>query len=145
MEKITIIKKDNYLVLIKNSIGGTTWRQAYGLINGRKKNLTQNGDLACAYFVSSILKIFDLIGNLHLTVTGTIKDLENSGWEKITKNKISPGDIIIWQAKNNHQHIGFYLGDKKAVSNDSKTGKIKSHHYTFKNQREIEEVWRHKI
>jgi len=95
MEKITIIKKDNYLVLIKNSIGGTTWRQAYGLINGRKKNLTQNGDLACAYFVSSILKIFDLIGNLHLTVTGTIKDLENSGWEKITKNKISPGDIII--------------------------------------------------
>ena len=145
MDQIIILKKDNYLALIKNSVSSTAWRDAYGLINKKKKNLTQSGDLACAYFVSSILKIFNLIKNLHLTVDGVINDLKNSGWKKVTKNKIFPGNVIIWEEKNDHRHIGFYLGQGQAVSNDSKIRKIKSHHYTFNGQREIETVWQHKI
>src|SRR3989344_1649575 len=116
MEKIIILKKDNYLALIKNSVSSTAWRDAYGLINKKKKNLTQKGDLSCAYFVSSILKIFDLIKNLHLTVDGAANDLKNSGWKKISQKKIAAGDVIVWQKKNNHQHIGFYLGRDRAVS-----------------------------
>lgn len=145
MKKTVILKKESYLALIKNSAGSTSWRDVYGLTNKNKKNLTQKGDLSCAYFVSAILKIFDLLKNLHLTVDGAISDLKKSGWEKVTKNKISAGDIIIWQEKNNHRHIGFYLGRQKAISNDSKARKIKIHHYTFNGRREIETVWKHKI
>ena len=88
MPKIKILKKDTYLALIKNSVNSCAFKDVYGEINNKKKNLTKNGDLSCAYFVSSVLKIFDLIGSLHLTVSGVIKDIEKYGWKKIAKSKI---------------------------------------------------------
>lgn len=145
MPVIRILKKDTYLAMVKNSLNSYAFKDVYGQINNKKKNITQNGDLSCAYFVSSILKLFDLTKNTHLTVDGTTSDLINSGWKKINLNKISAGDIIIWQEDKKHKHIGFYIGDNQAISNNSKSKKIKKHHYTFNNKRKIEEVLHIKI
>lgn len=131
--------------MIKNSPGSRLFSDVYGQASSQPENLTKKGELSCAYFVSSILKIFDLIGAVHLTVSGTITDLQKTGWKRITKNIISAGDIIVWSEKNQHRHIGFYIGGGQAVSNNSKSRKIAKHHYTFQDKRKIEEIFSLKI
>jgi len=137
---------ENYLTFIKRSVDSEIWRHVYAEVDGEKKDIVENGNLSCAIFVSSILKIFDLIESLHTTVNGTIKDLEKSGWQQIAEPKI--GAILIWEkvdfSENNfHKHIGFYVGENLAVSNDFKTGKIILHHFTFDNQRKMEKIFFH--
>lgn len=145
MSKIKILKLETYLAVINNSVNSSSFKDIFGKINNKKVNLTKNGHLSCAYFVSAILKLFGLIDDIHLTVDSTVLDLQNYGWKKINLTKIDSGDIIIWKDKDGHKHIGFYIGNNQAVSNSSKLGKIKKHHYTFNNKREIEKVFHIKI
>ncbi|NCN07733.1 hypothetical protein GW933_03495 [Candidatus Falkowbacteria bacterium] len=145
MVSIKLLKKDNYLAMIKNSLNSRAYSDIFITNNNHKKNITKNGSLSCAYFVSSILKIFNLIDDLHLTVAGTISELKSKNYQSITKNKILPGDIIVWSEKNKHEHIGFYIGNSQAISNSSKLKKIKKHHYTFNKQRVIEKIFRPKL
>lgn len=150
--KIIPLVKDTYLAVIKNSVGSKTWRNFYAKVNNQKTDIMKDGDLSCAYFVSSVLKLFNLIIEIHGTVDGTIRDLEKTGWRKIKDPKV--GSVLVWEAKEgknneNHKHIGFYLGDDVAISNSSKSGKIAEHHFTFgtKNSRPIraiEAIYTHK-
>ena len=144
-EKIIILEKENYLAVIKNSVDSRMFQNVYALVNSKKTDLTKKGNLSCALYVSSILKVFDLIKNIHLTVDSTIENMKKSGWQEVKLSKIKPGDIIVWAEKNNHQHIGFFIGNKKAVSNNSKTKKIANHHFTFNGQRKIEKILTHKL
>ena len=144
-KKIIILEKENYLSIIKSSINSQIFQNVYALIDGKKKNLTQKGDLSCAFYVSSILKLFNLIENIHLTVDSTTEDIKKHGWREIKSSKIKKGDIIIWEENNNHKHIGFYIGNRKSISNNSKTKKIAIHHFTFNNKRKIEKVLTHKL
>lgn len=152
------MKKDNkiepllfytYISAIKNSVGSKTYRQIFAKVNGKKVDLTENGNLSCAYFVSSLLLIFKLINEVHATVSGTVRDLEKCGWAQIKKPKV--GSILVWDKKDFgkgdlHSHIGFYIGKNEAVSNDSKKGVIEKHHFTYKNTRKIEKIfWNNKI
>ena len=79
------------------------------------------------------------MNNLHATVEGTVKDLENSGWKRIKTPK--EGSVLIWEEKNSHKHIGFYLGKNKAVSNSSEKRVPKTHHFTYNGKRKIESIW----
>lgn len=110
---------DSYLAAIHGSIGANTWRKAYAKIDGIKTEITLDGILSCAYFVSSILRMFDLIGSVHMTVEKTEKDMQESGWVKINKPK--PGAVIFWEKlmfkEGLHAHNGFYIGGGKAISN----------------------------
>lgn len=115
--------KKTYFKLIENSIGSKLWRNNYFFINNSKKSkdILENGNLSCAYYVSSILYLLKLIKDLHTTVEGTIRDLKDSGWYKIEKPK--KGAIVIWEkGKHGHKHIGFYLSKNKVISNSSKKG-----------------------
>ena len=112
---------------------------------GKKINLTKGGDLSCDLFVSSILKLFDIIPNIHLTVGSVVADLLKHQAKEVSIHKISSGDIIVWTEKNKHQHIGFYVGNFQAISNDSKLKKISKHHYTFNGKRPIEKIINIKI
>lgn len=147
-EKPVPILKDNYLAMVEGSVGSEAFRHFYAIIGGEKRDITKKGRLSCAYFVSSILKIFNLISGLHLTVTGTVKDLKRSGWIMIGQSRAPRGAVIVWESvkdqNESHRHIGFCLGRNLAVSNDSKTGKIAKHHLTFQNKRRIESIWQHK-
>lgn len=130
MSAIQPLNFESYLALVKNSVGAQNFRQLYALVDGEKKEILENGNLACAYFVSSVLVIFKWLTEMHATVEGTVRDLEKNGWQKITEPKI--GAVLVWaKNENGHGHIGFFLGEDFAVSNNSETGQIIAHHYTY--------------
>ena len=112
----------NYMTLTKASVGSKIFKNLYFKKKNKNVDILKNGDLSCAFFVSSILKIFNLVNNIHTTVNGLEKDLEKNNWEIIKKPK--PGSVIIWNVKNRKngagKHIGIYIGDNKAISNSSK-------------------------
>jgi hypothetical protein len=152
MTKIEPIIYDSYIAVIKNSVGANTWRNFYAKVDDKKVDIMQDGDLSCAFFVSSILSLFGLIKHPHTTVESTIKDMEESGWQEIKKPKI--GSVLIWEAITDskeevHRHIGFYIGNKTAISNSSKKRVPVKHHWTFgekngKPIRKIEKIFWHK-
>lgn len=78
-EKVIPLIYETYLKLIDNSVGTNMFRTMYASVNDIKQDVMRNGDLSCAFFVSSILKMFDWIEKVHATVDNTIKDLEKSG------------------------------------------------------------------
>jgi len=146
IKKVTPILADTYLAVIKNSIGSEMFRNLYAEVNGQKTDITKNGDLSCAYYVSSVLYLFKLIGEIHATVRGTIKDLEKSGWVEVGKPKA--GCVLVWKemdfdGEDRHRHIGFYIGEEKAVCNDYKLGYPTEFNWKY---REIESIlWHPKL
>jgi hypothetical protein len=141
---VVIITRDSYLAAIKNSVNTHLYRNFYAKVNNKKEDIVKNGELSCAYFVSSILVIFDLIKGIHLTVDGTEKDLKRSGWKRIKKPEI--GCVLIWVAKKykdggTHRHMGFYMGKDKAISNDHEKGSPRVHHFTYAGKRKIEAIY----
>lgn len=113
-----------YLAAIKNSVGSKFFRNMYVWNDKKRIDVLENGNLSCAYFVSTILKHFDLIKKVHSTVKNTVKDAKKSGWKITAKPKI--GNVLVYEEKyfpesgNQHMHIGFYIGNKKAISTSSK-------------------------
>jgi len=138
-----ILTYQNYCQMIKGSQGSQMFRRLYVLENNQKKDILKNGQLACAYYVSSILKIFDLISQPHATVKSTVKDILKNSWRP-TK-KLKPGNVIVWRKKENHLHIGFYLGKNRAISHcyEMKTPIV--HDYTYNKKRKIVKILTHKI
>lgn len=125
------MKRKNFLACIENSVGTRMFRTYYDA-NG--KDVMDNGNLSCAYYVSSILHLFGLIDRPHFTVKGTEFSMKNIGWYVITKPK--KGCVVIWdpilQNGNVHFHIGFYIGDGQAISNRSSLEAVGEHslHYS---------------
>lgn len=147
-QKVRPILYDTYLAIIKNSLGCNLFRNLYAKVGRKKVDITQDGVLSCAFFVSSILFLFKLIKKPHATVDKTVKDLKQSGWKRMRKPKI--GSILVWEAikfdgGDIHKHIGFYIGNKKAISNSFKVRRPVIHHWTLgikkkKPVREIEAI-----
>ena len=131
--------------MIENAAKGENWmfRSLYAEVNGKEKDILENGKLSCAIFVSSILYVFKMIKDPHATVDKTIDDMITLGWYEIEKPK--PGAILKWEKQEGHYHIGFYVGGNMAISNDSKdTGFPHKHHYTYNDTRKIEKIYWHK-
>ncbi|OGI98609.1 hypothetical protein A3H53_01160 [Candidatus Nomurabacteria bacterium RIFCSPLOWO2_02_FULL_40_10] len=123
-----------YLTLVKNSVGSKSFSNFYVLDKGKKIDVTENGRLSCAWFVSAVLSLFGFIKTPHLTVKSVEEDLLKSGWYGIKKPKV--GSVLSWEAVDFgkgefHRHIGFYIGGGKAVSNSSKLGYPVVHHWRF--------------
>lgn len=144
MTKPKLLFKESYLLMIKNSKGTKMFRDFFGEINGRKENLTKDGQRSCAFFVSSILYHFYLIRDLHLTVNGTIRDMKKAGWFKTRKPK--KGSVILWKKRRDRYHLGFYLGGKKSISNDKRkrTPIIHGLNNPHGEKRQIESFFSHK-
>ena len=129
-----ILTYKNYLKTIKNSENAKMFQSVFVLDNAKERDILRKGELSCAYYVSSILKLFDLISCQHATVKSTIEDMKENNWKETKKMK--PGNVLVWEEKefkNNekHFHIGFYLGNKIAISNSEKKKVISAHHYTY--------------
>lgn len=140
---MTLLLKDNYIQMIKNSIDSKMFKNLYMEINGEKKDITENGGLSCAYFASSILYILKLVKGVHATVSGTVKDLEDSGWIQIDEPKV--GSVLVWPETNfdgqgPHKHIGFYIGENRAISNNYKLGYPVEHDWQFNGERKVEKI-----
>ena len=149
MSKPKFDLKNTYLAIINNSLGAKIFQTVFVKRNKTKTDVCDGGRLSCAVFVSYVLKLVDLIDTAHATVTSTIVDMEKTGWYKINREKV--GSVLVWEegdTSNGHQHIGFYIGNKKAISNSSKYGVPKMHHWTYgisknKPKRQIKAMYWH--
>lgn len=148
-QKVIPIILDTYLSVIKNSVGSKMFRNFYAKVNGKRTDIMKNGELSCAFYVSSILALFEFIKEVHGTVASTVKDLKQSGWREIKRPKI--GSILVWESMDFgkdgiHKHIGFYIGNNNAISNSEKFRYPKTHHWTFVGKRKIElMLWNPKL
>ena len=156
---VKIIWNESYLKAIKNSVGSNIFRNLYATVNGKKMDIRKDGQLSCSAFVSSLLYIHKLCYDIHATAEGLIKDMELFGWKRI--NKPRPGAVILWEPlppKNRndkmylrHDHIGFYVGNNKAISNRPEKHQPMVHHWTFganngKPVRRVEKIfWNNKL
>ncbi len=149
ISKVIPLIFDTYLAVIKNSVGTKLFRNLYSAVNDKKTDITQGGELSCAFYVSSILKMFNFIKKIHATVDSTIKDLKESGWREINQPKI--GSVLVWEkidfGKGDiHKHIGFFIGHHKAISNNYQLKYPIKHHWNFNGKRKIEIIlWNPKI
>src|SRR3989338_10938142 len=74
-----------YFAVVKNSVGAGLFKNFYAKVGGKSKDIMANGELSCAFFVSSICRMFDLTKKVHGTVDNTLKDLEKFGWSRVRK------------------------------------------------------------
>ena len=128
---VVILVKESYLARIHGAAGTRMFRTLYALVDGEKKDILNQGDKSCSLFVSSVLLSFALVKAVHVTVRGTVTDMESFGWARIRNPRA--GCVVVWNAVNErgeeHEHIGFYIGSGTAVSNSSKKGVPHVHSY----------------
>lgn len=104
---------------------------------GQEFDALDGGDLSCAFFVSTVLTMAQLIDRPHATVETTLQKMQEAGWRKATEP--SAGAVVYWPGKDQaHSHIGFYLGDNECVSNSSTDRKPKIHGLTLADGRQPE-------
>jgi len=151
-KKPTVIAllKDTYSAVINNAVGCHMFRNSYALVDGVKKDILEDGTLSCAFFVSSVLVWSALIKEVHATVRSTVKDLLDSGWESIPEPRV--GAVLVWEACDFgveygvHKHIGFYIGDEKAISHSDTEKQPVVHSFNFNGERNIEQIlWNKKL
>jgi hypothetical protein len=133
--------QQSYITMIKNSIWTSMFRNNFFELNWKKIDVLKNWADSCAYFVSSLLKIFDLIGNIHVTVDWTVKDILKYWWEEYKWKEIQIGSILVWKVKNWHKHIWFYVWNNKAISNSSRKKEIVKHNRDYNSKRNIEKIY----
>ncbi len=148
-QKIIPLVFDTYLAVIKNSIGSKIFRNFYARVNSKRTDIMRNGELSCAFYVSSVLALFKFIKEVHGTVDSTVKDLKKSGWKRISKPKI--GSVLVWEKidfgdNDIHKHIGFFIGGNKAISNSYKLRHPIEHSWNFGAKRKVDAIlWNPKI
>lgn len=128
---LTRIIPKNYQNFIQALPGSNMWRHLYVTDqNENEVDVTENGNKSCAYMVSSVLCIFQLIDKPHATVKTALEHMVESGWQKI--DKPVKGAIVHWD-----EHLGFYLADDFVVSNSSSLRSIKRHGLVHEGQKPL--------
>jgi hypothetical protein len=137
--------KRSLAALIKNSLGCPLWRNFYY----SEGDAMENGDLSCAFYVSTLLLMTKATPSIHGTVKHLSEDMESYGWYEIAEDGVFQfGDVLIWEpakqgsSAGTHQHIGFFMEDKFAVSNSSSNGFPVRHHLTYNDTRKVVRVLR---
>ncbi len=136
-----------FLQMVRGSVDSNMFRHFYmRRADGSEFDSIGDGDNGCAFFVSSLLTIFAKIERIHGTVIKTVEDLQKSGWQEVQTPEL--GDVLVWAAKTfesgeTHAHIGFFVGNGKAVSMSSSKGTPAEHEMYFgEEHREITQIFR---
>lgn len=121
----------SYLQTIQNSVGSNLFRNFYIEDSGQERDVFQNGELSSAYYVSAILNLFDQQKKPHATVSSTVKDLLEHGWQELkfsAQSDLESGDILRFKEQEFpeepgvlHEHLGFFIGPNQLISNSYKT------------------------
>lgn len=118
------------------------------LADGTETDALSDGSDSCAFYVSSVLTLFGKQTGIHGTVKSTIEDLRHCDWQEKTDTEgLQPGDVIVWEAIEIHkawfEHIGFYLGNGRAVSTSWTEKRVVDHDTHFDGRRAIKQIFRH--
>lgn len=147
-----------FLGMLSGSVGSTFFRKMIGKDeNGRLVDHTKNGDLSCAYFVSSVLHILSSIytitymSGIHLSIDYVLGDIleYRSGWQEIHLSrldisKVNPGAVIVWGSEFGNRHIGFKGFGDCVISNSSASGRIERHDLRLSDGRTVCKAFWHK-
>ena len=112
-EGYPLARRETYLAMIKNSVGSRQYQELYVVTPQGLVDVIGNGDLACAYYVSSLLTLFGFLkGGVHTTVDETVQDLVQSAWKRT--QELEEGAILVWESRlcsdnKPHRHIDFAL------------------------------------
>lgn len=147
-EKPQLLKQESLLQVIKNSINSNIFRSIFIKNNGSQIDVMEDGIKSCAFFISGVLSMFELIDRSHFTIKTTEKKLLEYGWQKVNKDNPQICDVIIWEEiqfkdGTKHKHVGFYIGDNTAISNDTNKRTPQSHNWIFDGKRQIESLFRY--
>lgn len=152
---VRLLKKKSYLAMVRNAAKGENhaFRNLYALVDDAEQDINKNGALACAFFASAILYINKLISDMHAGVPGLERDLKASGWELIDAPR--EGAVLVWEPfegsfvpgmGQTHSHLGFCVGNDRAVSNGSNSTLMpEEHHITYNDTRKIARIWWHPV
>lgn len=142
---VVTLLPESYHAFIKGSEGSMMFRQWYCTVDGKRTEAMRNGELSCALYVTSILKIFDLIAQPEITVHRAIRAMKRRAWKPIARPR--KGAVIVWgeEQRNGevHKHIGFYIGGGMAISNHSKRRAPAIHPFAYRPVTEI--LWNEKL
>lgn len=143
-----------YLAVIESSVGSPMFRTFWAKVSGKKTDITRGGRVSCSFYTSSILKLFNLVQEVQITINRLKRDMRETGWYEIKRPK--KGCIVFWTAKPADasrikkdagvyqpmvSHCGFFIGDGKAVHNDGdKTMSPQKKPVTY---RPVESYWWH--
>lgn len=134
---------ESYLTRIKNSVGTKMFKNFYVKEGKRKFDVLNDGELSCAVFATHVLLSFSLIDKLHFTVVRAVEDIESNNFKKVTLSKLKPGDVLVWApSAEDHIHLGFYIGNRQAISTSKVKKEVVKHHYTYNSQRKIVAAYR---
>lgn len=143
-----------YLSLIEASVGSTMFQHFWANVNGKKTDITRGGRVSCSFYVSSILKLFNLTSEVQVTVNRLKRDMQESGWEEIKRPK--KGCVVFWSAKpadasrikkdqGTYQpmvsHCGFFVGNGETVTNEG--DKLMTPQRMALTYRPVESYWWH--
>lgn len=139
-----------YLAMIKNSPGTKIFNSAFvkDKKTGQIFDVLSDGELSCAFFVSSILTLVGFLDKPHSTVKTVVEKLsQDVRWKKVDPKNVTEGDVLVWESVifedgTQNEHIGFYIGDGMAVSTSWKKRMVVKHSYDFEGGRKIITVFR---
>lgn len=140
-QNIEILRKETYLKFIQNSIGSKSFNSLFVKYKdtGNIKDVLEDGTFSCAFFVSGVLFLFQIIEKPVATVK-SLRELidKNDKWKKILVDEMENGDVIFWN-KTAHddgtetEHVGFVVNKDEAVSTNYKTKNISKHPSQYRN------------
>lgn len=136
--------------MIKGSVGSNAYQHIWADFDGIRKDTMEDGRASCAFFVSGILAMFNVIDKYHSIVPNVVEAMIKAGWQKVEAPKA--GDVLVWDDKVVESgepavpHMGFYIGEEKAVSNSASSRAPAVHDYLFRDheERQIIAIYRGK-
>lgn len=124
-EEYPLALRESLLAVLEGSLGTAMFRTLYRTLDSGPEDVINDGDLGCAFYVSTILSMFELIAHgVHTTVQVTLEDMEESGWQKVETPE--PLAIVLWGEKQGddgrpHFHIGFCVDGVSAIEHSAVT------------------------
>jgi hypothetical protein len=156
---VTLLFKKNYLAMVRNAAKGEnhTFQNFFISVDGQEKDALKGGALGCGTVFSAILYLQNStleflnkprwISFVHANVPAVEKDMQENGWYQIPE--LREGAVITCEQKPGadgtlHFHIGFYIGNQRAVTNDSNGTLMPTEvHSSFNGTRNIIRTWWH--
>jgi hypothetical protein len=128
----TKLTRKNFLSSVDGLVGTKMFQHIYVRDEkGSETDALGDGDLSCAYVVSSVLTLYKLIDGPHATVKTTIEKMREGEW-RLTSEPVV-GAIAYWPAVKGNEHIGFVVGDDEIISNSSKERVPVRHNFKMSN------------
>lgn len=130
-----ILRKETYLKTIENSVGTRLFNSAFVRYKdtGEVKDIFNDGEYSCAYFVSSLLFLGEMLKKPSATVKSLREDIDaDKNWQKVDLNSTQAGDIVFYEKTKfddgtENAHVGFVLNSNEAVSTDYKSKVVARH------------------